>query len=120
MFTPGRDCGSCRRTFENIKKVICPCDDGECPFGKPKLWIGNHLVWDLYQQVSGQVIVAGMGDVLGIKFEAIQFIFDLYGIMDRDEKLDLFNKILAIDSVRMKIRSETIMNNMNQSKKGKR
>jgi len=49
-----------------------------------------------------QVIVAGMGDVLGIKFEAIGFIFDLHGIDDLEEKRFLFEKIQIIDIIRLK------------------
>lgn len=60
---------------------------------------------------SSQVIVAGMGDVLGIKFEAIEFLFDLYEIDDNDERRLLFEKIQNIDIIRLKSsrnRSETI------------
>ncbi len=42
-----------------------------------------------------------MGDILGIKFEAIDFLFDLYNIKDRDEKLILFDKIMTIDRIRV-------------------
>lgn len=42
-----------------------------------------------------------MGDILGIKFEAIDFLFDLYNIKDRDERIILFDKIMAIDRIRI-------------------
>jgi hypothetical protein len=51
---------------------------------------------------ASQVIVAGMGDVLGIKFEAIDFIFNLYDITDIEEKRFLFEKIQIIDIIRLK------------------
>lgn len=57
-----------------------------------------------------------MGDILGIKFEAIQFLFDIYGIIDRDERLDLFEKIQIIDTARMKARSEQLVNKQNTVK----
>lgn len=43
-----------------------------------------------------------MGDVLGIKFEAIEFLLDLYGIDDLEERRFLFEKIQIIDIIRMK------------------
>ena len=76
--------------------------EGDCKFGMPDLWVSNQFAWELYQKCSGQVIVAGMGDVLGIKFEAIEFLFNLYDIDDRDEKRLLFQKIQIIDILRLR------------------
>lgn len=87
-----------------------------CEFGKVDLWVANHYAWELYQKVAGQVIVAGMGDVLGIKFEAIQFLFDIYGIIDKEERLELFEKIQIIDTARMQARSEQLINKQNSDK----
>jgi hypothetical protein len=64
--------------------------------------LSNQFAWELYQKCSGQVIVAGMGDVLGIKFEAIDFIFNLYCIDDPEERRFLFEKIQIIDIIRLK------------------
>jgi hypothetical protein len=68
----------------------------------------NVHAWDIYQKVSGQVIVAGMGDILGIKFEAIDFIFKLYEINDIELQRDLFEKIQHIDTIRLKERSKVM------------
>ena len=46
--------------------------------------------------------MAGMGEVLGIKFEAIEFLLNLYGIDDLEERRFLFEKIQIIDIIRMK------------------
>ena len=61
----------------------------------------NIFAWQLFQECSNQVIVAGMGDVLGIKFEAIDFLFNLYNINDEWEKQCLFEKIMTVDRIRM-------------------
>ena len=117
IFTPQRgSCDDCANHYQKIKKQLPPCALGGCEFGKVDLWVSNHYAWELYQKVAGQVIVAGMGDILGIKFEAIQFLFDIYGIIDSVERLDLFEKIQIIDTARMKARSEQIVNKQNTAK----
>ena len=95
--------------FRKVKKQEPPCVRGDCQFGKPKLFIGNHLAWELYQKVSTQVIVTGMGDIIGIRFEAIESIMNIYGIMDSEERVDLFEKIIEIDTVRAKIRNKELI-----------
>lgn len=89
---------------------------------KPDLWVSNTFAWELFQRLSGQVIVAGMGEPLGIKFEAIGFIFDLYGIHDDTEKIELFEKITLIDSVRLKYKRDELIRQQQQpkAKAGKR
>jgi len=80
--------------------------------------VGNHFAWECFQKVSGQVITTGMGDLLGIKFEAISFLFELYGIIDVDDRIDLFEKIIAIDGERIKMRSlEMSRNNITDKNK---
>lgn len=59
------------------------------------------LAWQLFQECASQVNVAGMGDILGIRFEAVDFLFDLYNIRDRDERVRLFEKIMTIDRIRV-------------------
>jgi hypothetical protein len=90
-----------------------------CSFGKPELFISNFFAWELYQKLSGQVIVAGMGDVLGINFMAIEFIFNLYEIYDPIERQCLFEKIIAVDSVRCKERSQQMQKQVNAAKSKK-
>lgn len=102
--------------YEKIKHEPTPCEFDDCPFGKPYLWPSNAFIWEMYTKVSGQVIVAGMGEVLGIKFEAIQFLFDLYEL-PQETRLETFEKILAIDAVKMKFRTEQVMKSIQNSKK---
>ena len=82
------------------------------------MWVSNYFAWELYQKLSGQVIVAGMGEVLGINFLAIDFIFNLYEI-EQSERLILFEKILAIDTVRCKERSQQIQRQVEAAKSKK-
>lgn len=104
--------------FEKVKKTIAPCLIGEeCISGKPDLYIGNHLAWELYQKVSGQVIVAGMGEIIGIQFSAIEFILSIYQIYDPDVRCDLFEKILLIDTVRIKMKNGELAAKMKKEKK---
>lgn len=118
MFTPNRaSCTDCERYYQVVKKTTAPCiPNEECPFGKPHLLMGNHLAWDIYNQCSSQVIVAGMGEVLGIKFEAIQFIFDIYEIKNAETRRDIFEKITLIDTIRIKAKNGEIRAKNNQSK----
>jgi len=106
--------------YQRIKKCDPPCfENGICEFGKPDLWVSNHYAWELWQKCSSQVIVAGMGDVLGIKFEAIAFIFDLYEIYEPEERQFYFEKIQIIDIIRLKSKSSggTITNNKGRKSK---
>ena len=92
--------------FHEIQQKPAPCEDEECkyecPYGVVFLEPKNRFVWTLFNKLSGQVIVAGMGECLGIKFEAIDFLFDLYKINKRYERKILFDKLQLIDSIRMK------------------
>lgn len=78
-----------------------PSKDKQCAYGKPDLWASNIYAWQLFQECSNQVIVAGMGDVLGISFSAIDFIFNLYKIEDEWDRQCLFEKIMTVDRVRI-------------------
>lgn len=87
----------------DLKGEQAPCfATGECKFGKPILWYSNHLPMEMYQKIQNQVIVAGMGEPLGLNQQAIINILDIYGIMDIEERKVIFDKILAIDNIRMK------------------
>jgi len=78
--------------------------------------INNHLAWELFQKVSGQMIVAGMGEPLGINFLAIDFILDIYGILKRDKRREMFDKIILFDSIRLRKRSEQISSQRERDK----
>lgn len=117
----GTDCDSCSNHYTIIKHTEPPCvTDGVCKFGKPELWLSNRFAWELFQKCANQVIVAGMGDVLGIKFEAIEFLLNLYGVEDLESRRELFEKIQIIDTIRSrysKKSSGTIGNNKPRTSK---
>jgi hypothetical protein len=58
-----------------------------------------------------------MGQPLGIYFSSILAIFDIYGIIDIDERRELFEKIQLIDKVRLKISSQDWKTNNKKSNK---
>lgn len=86
-----------------MDQVPCedPLKDYLCPYGKPDLWQSNTFAWQLFQECSSQVITAGMGEILGIDYSAIDFLFRLYKIEDEWYKQCLFEKIITIDRVRV-------------------
>lgn len=61
-----------------------------------------------------------MGDCLGIKFEAIDFIFGIYSIYDPNERLELFEKIQAIDSVRLRLKRDELIRSKHEIKKSRK
>ena len=64
-----------------------------------------------------------MGDVLGISFSAIDFIFNLYKIEDGWDRQCLFEKIMTVDRVRinnMRIKADREREQMKQKNSRKR
>jgi hypothetical protein len=61
-----------------------------------------------------------MGDILGIRFEAIEFILELYEIFDADQRRDIFEKIQIIDEKRLQERSKQIAINNQKTKTRKK
>lgn len=60
----------------------------------------------MWQNLQNQVIVAGMGEVLGINHLAIHAMLDLYGYGREELRIErqlLFEKILAVDAVTREI-----------------
>jgi len=111
------DCGACRAHYRTVKRKTVPCETEEgCLNEIPELWVSNSFTWEMFSKVSGQVIVAGMGEPIGIKFEAIQFLFELYNVPD-DERIDIFEKIMAIDTVRMNYRKQELIKQKSKAKK---
>jgi hypothetical protein len=70
------------------------------------LTVRNSWVFDLYQKCSGQQIVAGMGQPIGIMFTAIVAMLDIYCIFDIEERVEIFEKIQLIDSIRLKMSAQ--------------
>jgi len=88
-----------------------PCITSDtCPFNKPKLSIKNQYVLSLYHKVAGQQIVAGMGQPIGIIYQSILAIFDIYVIVNREERRELFEKITIIDAIRLKSSNSELIN----------
>lgn len=61
-----------------------------------------------------------MGDILGIKFEAIEFLLNLYGVEDLESQRELFEKIQIIDIIRLRYSKKsggTIGNNKPKASK---
>jgi len=46
----------------------------------PYLLPENHFVWEIYNRVRNQLIIAGMGEPIGINYLAVQIIFDCYDV----------------------------------------
>ncbi|PKP53818.1 MAG: hypothetical protein CVT92_02480 [Bacteroidetes bacterium HGW-Bacteroidetes-1] len=70
------------------------------------LTVRNSWVFDLYQKCSGQQIVAGMGQPIGIMFTSIVAMLDIYCIFDVEERVEIFEKIQLIDSIRLKMSAQ--------------
>jgi hypothetical protein len=66
----------------------------------------NSYAFELYQKCNTQQIVAGMGQPLGILFSSILALFDIYGIIDIDERRELFEKIILVDQIRLRQSSQ--------------
>lgn len=82
----------------------------------PKLFQSNIFAWQLFQECSGQVITTGFGDILGIKFEAIDFLFDLYNIKGEWERQCLFEKLMVVDRIRTLSQRRETAKRIEQSK----
>jgi len=60
---------------------------------------GNHTAWDVYQRVWNQVIVAGLGTVIGVQLEAVYRVMETLEIpkerhMDTIDKVSLMHAII--------------------------
>jgi len=85
----------------NGKCAPCLLPDGECISGKPTLWYSNHIAMELFNKIQNQLIIAGMGEPIGLNHQAIINILDIYDIKNVDERKVLFDKILTMDNLRM-------------------
>ena len=118
MFTPNRgDCKDCKEHYDFKYKTIPPCEtSGKCPFGKPMLTTRNAWVFDFYQKCSSQQIVAGMGTPIGIMFTSIVAILDIYNIVNVEDRIEIFEKIQLIDSIRLKLSHQETIGKRNLQK----
>lgn len=76
----------------------------------------NAWVFDLYQKCSGQQIVVGMGQPIGILFSSIVAMLDIYNIFDSEDRIEVFEKIQLIDMIRLKLSSQETIGKRNPQK----
>lgn len=51
-----------------------------------------------------------MGQPIGILFQSILALFDIYGIIDIDERREIFEKIQIVDHIRLKSAASELVN----------
>ena len=61
--------------------------------GNPGLWKENELVFELFQRLKWQVILSPMGEPIALNYQAMETVFNWYGI-PTDEKLELAEKVM--------------------------
>jgi hypothetical protein len=90
---------------QDIWKQVCRDLAESHPFGRcdgcPAVVLepGNHTAWDVYQRVWNQVIVAGLGTVIGVQLEAVYRVMETLEIpkerhMDTIDKVSLMHAII--------------------------
>ena len=76
------DCGDCRREFAEFGR------DPDCS----KCWVdllpANEQAVTLYAKVQSQVRVSAGGDLIGLDFRAMEWIFELYEVENQREALE--------------------------------
>jgi hypothetical protein len=71
-----------------------------CP--KPALLPENWEAWSFYELVQDQVLVTGMGDIIGLNKGTVLDVLRIFGINDPRDLRTLLEKICAINAVAMK------------------
>lgn len=64
-----------------------------CDICMPEIMPNNKKALELYSLVQTQLVVIGMGEVLDINFNAIEFIMNLYNVPNKKE---VFEKIVKV------------------------
>jgi hypothetical protein len=59
---------------------------------------GNHTAWDVYERCWNQVIVAGMGQVIGIHIEAVYRVMESLDV-PKSRHIEIIDKINLIHTV---------------------
>ena len=80
-----------------MKKPL-PC--GECT--KPILESANYPVWELFQDISSQARIAGLGGFVGYDYSGLETLLRIHHFPEEDWFLVL-DKLRAITSVTQKI-----------------
>lgn len=91
-------CDECKLRYKFNKKPP-PCE--AC---KPEILEANEDAVFVYTQTQRQVITAGLGEAIAVKYEAIEFIWNLYEIENRRDCFEkvtwIFNYILQENKVK--------------------
>jgi hypothetical protein len=66
---------------------------------------GNHAAWDVYQRVWNQVIVAGMGTVIGVQLDAIYRVMETLEV-PKERHMDVIDKVNLIHSIIFPVKKE--------------
>ena len=85
------ECPKCERYFK-LNKDEPPCE--QCD--NPHLFFENYEAIAVYKLCRSQVLVAPMGEILGLRMEAVKTAMDLLGVENQIECLD---KVLAFSDV---------------------
>ena len=84
----GPVCGdTCRRSYE-VEGREAPCE--RC---QKEVLPANQEAFRVFGIVQTQVVTAGMGEPVGLDFNAVNFVMELYEVRDR---LRVFEKVNAI------------------------
>jgi len=92
-------CEVCQEIYRK-KGVDPPCEG--C---FPTLTEENQLLFQVYQQVSGQVVTVGMGEVLDLNINAVEIVFDYFDI-PRGLRLKYLRRLMSMFRTRLVERKE--------------
>ena len=67
----------------------------------PALLEENLIVWDLWQAEQTQLIVGGLGTVVGVSHGNLPWLMQRYGVSE-DKQLDVYEKFQIIEAVFVK------------------
>lgn len=88
---------SCKKSFA-VEGKEAPCEKcRKVPLPE------NEEAFMVYNIVQTQIITAGMGEIVGLDFNAINFVMEMYEVRDRRR---VFEKVLAIFSKIQEVNKE--------------
>ena len=67
----------------------------------PELLEENRLAWDLWESEQTQLLVGGLGTVVGVSHVNVPWLMERHGVPE-DEQLDLYDKFRIIEAVFVK------------------
>lgn len=98
MFVKGKDCGDPCKNEHALEGNPPPCE--QC---YPVPLRRNAEAVRVYSLVSQQVRTAGMGEIIGLDYNALAWIMELCGIQDR---LDCLNRVNILFSEIQEMRAD--------------